>query len=184
MPESASSKQAYLKRIDTFYPWVDMTCEMFQLNSPQRLSIFIAQLAHESGRFRYVKELASGDAYDTRTDLGNTPQVDGDGAKYKGRGLIQITGTANYTKLEAYFHQPFLAHPELLEVPEWAAKSAGWFWMTKNLNTYCDQPNFTKVFKGKTYNQFEWITLLINGGQNGLEDRLRYYTQAKKAFGI
>lgn len=172
--------------LDKFYkPLVD-TMEKFEINSFARKTQFIAQIAHESGCLRFTKELATGEAYDTgklAANLGNTPEDDGDGERYKGRGLIQITGTTNYRNLSKFFGQDFLAHPELLEGAVWATMSAGWFWNFKKLNTYADLPDtWRKDFGGKSYNRFEWITLLINGGQNGLADRLKYYDLAKKAL--
>ncbi len=181
-----SMPQASAENIEKFLQPLNETMEKFAINTFNRQTIFLAQIAHESGCLRYTKELASGAAYDVgnlATRLGNTPEDDGDGERLKGRGLIQITGTTNYRALGEYFGQDFIAHPELLEGPVWACMSAGWFWNMKNLNNICDQPpNFAKSFKGKVYNRFEWVTLLINGGQNGLTDRLKYYELAKKAL--
>ena len=114
---------ATASNIDKFYqPLVD-TMEKFQINTPKRQAAFIAQLAHESGSFKYVKELASGKAYEGRKDLGNTQP--GDGVKFKGRGLIQLTGRANYQKASDYFNEDFIDHPELIETPKYATLVAG-----------------------------------------------------------
>lgn len=111
--------------IEKFYqPLVD-TMAKFEINTPKRMAAFIAQLAHESGSLRYVRELASGAAYEGRKDLGNTQP--GDGVKFKGRGLIQLTGRANYKKASEYFNEDFIEKPELIETPKYATLVAGWF---------------------------------------------------------
>ncbi|QYX49981.1 glycoside hydrolase family 19 protein [Pseudomonas tussilaginis] len=139
-----------------------------------RMAAFIAQIGHESGQFRYVRELG-GDAYLAKYDtgklaqrLGNTPEADGDGQKYRGRGLIQVTGRANYEACsEALFGDSrLLATPELLEQPVYASMSAGWFWHRAGLNTLADKGDFLT------------ITKRINGGTNGLEDREALYKLA------
>lgn len=137
----------------------------------ERESAFIAQLAHESGGFHYVRELASGEAYEGRADLGNTEA--GDGVRYKGRGLIQITGRANYAACStALFGYPtkLLNEPELLEQPVYACRSATWFWQTHGLNELADQGDFLR------------ITKRINGGTNGYQDRCAYFDRAKEAL--
>ena len=147
----------------------------FGITTKMRMAHFLAQVLHESCCFRYVKELASGAAYDTGSKakaLGNTPEADGDGQKYKGRGLIQITGTNNYRACGKFLHQDLLAHPELLEQPEFAFKSAGWFWQKAGLNALADKDELTK------------ITKKINGGTNGLSQRLAYLGKAKRALGL
>jgi len=145
------------------------TCALFQINTPLRVSMFLAQLMHESGEMRYVKELASGEAYDTGNlakALGNTPEPDGDGQKYKGRGLIQITGKSNYATLSKIFAVDLLANPEMLEFPYYAARSAGWYWNSRKLNDLADKKDLKACTKK------------INGGFNGLADREKYYLKA------
>lgn len=128
--------------------------------------MFLAQIGHESGELRYVKEIASGEAYEHRTDLGNTEP--GDGVKFRGRGLIQLTGRRNYALASIALDLPLLEHPELLETPENAALSAGWFWYNNNLNALADSGDFKAVTKR------------INGGYNGMKDRERLYALACK----
>ena len=140
----------------------------FEINTPQRQAAFLAQVAHESGELRYVRELASGDAYEGRADLGNTEP--GDGVLYKGRGLIQITGRANYARCGSALGVDCVANPELLETPANATRSAAWFWSMHGCNELADADNFRK------------ITLKINGGLNGYDDRLAYYTRAQEAI--
>lgn len=145
--------------------------EEFDINTPLRWSHFLAQIAHESAELRYSEEIASGKAYDTgklAVRLGNTPQADGDGQKYKGRGLIQITGRANYEAYKKYCGFDVVTKPQLLAQPVGAIRSAMWFWKTKGLNELADRDEFTV------------ITKRINGGTNGIEDRRKYLARAKK----
>ena len=113
----------------------------------------------------YVKEIASGKAYEGRKDLGNTKV--GDGVKFKGRGLIQITGRNNYRQCAIDLKLDLLAHPELLETPVNACLSAAWFWYVNHLNPLADQQLLSS------------ITKVINGGLNGQLDRQLLYTKAK-----
>lgn len=140
----------------------------FEIDNPAREAAFIAQIAHESGSFRYVKELASGEAYEGRQDLGNIHP--GDGVRFKGRGLIQITGRTNYYQCGSALGVDLIAQPELLEQPSYACRSAAWFWSSRHLNELADKGDF------------ERITRRINGGLNGLADRLAYFERAKEAL--
>ena len=133
-----------------------------------REAAFVAQLAHESGGFHYVKEIASGEAYEGRKVLGNTEP--GDGVRFKGRGLIQITGRANYEKCGEALDAPLLEQPQLLEQPILACRSAAWFWQTHGLNELADKGDF------------KLITKRINGGYNGYADRVAYYDRAKEVL--
>lgn len=146
-----------------------------QINTPQRAAAFLAQIGHESGELHYVRELGS-DQYLSKYDtgalsvrLGNTPEADGDGQKYRGRGLIQITGRRNYRSCsQALFGDDrLLLQPQLLEQPQWACESAAWFWQSNGLNQLADK------------DQFNTITRRINGGLNGLQDRLQIWERAK-----
>ena len=137
------------------------------INSLLRIRHFIAQVAHESASFNYLAEIASGSAYEERKDLGNINS--GDGIKFKGRGLIQITGRANYEKCsQALFgNDILLSNPETLEKPDYAVDSACWFWNQHNLNALADADNIVA------------ITKIINGGQNGLVSRKDFYNRTK-----
>ena len=145
------------------------------ITAHKRMAAFIAQVGHESGELRYGRELGGEQylsKYDTGTlavRLGNSPEADGDGQKYRGRGLIQITGRRNYLACSrALFGDERLLHfPELLEQPQWAAESAAWFWHSNGLNELADQDQFTT------------ITRRINGGLNGLEHRQQLWAQAR-----
>lgn len=174
------------ENLEKYLSPLNSTLEKYAINTFDRATIFIAQIAHETGCLKYSAEIASGAAYDTgqlALALGNTPEEDGDGEKYKGRGPFMLTGLLNYKKFSLYTGMDFVNHPELVEGPVWGMESAGWYWsILKKLNVYADNPNLSREYKKKMYNRFEWITLLINGGQNGLEDRLKYYELAKLAL--
>jgi putative chitinase len=154
--------------LDNSVKFVDLindTLLQFEINTPLRVQHFLAQVMHESGAFHYLKELASGAAYEGRKDLGNIHE--GDGIKFKGRGLIQITGRANYVSIGNDLHEDFIINPELLETPKYATLSAGWFWNKHGLNVLADADDIIH------------ITKRINGGLNGIEDRENYLRKAK-----
>lgn len=144
----------------------------YQIIGPKRMAAFIAQIGHESGQLQYVREIWGPTAiqlrYEGRADLGNT--VAGDGSKYRGRGLIQITGRANYAACGEALGIDLINHPELLEQPQYACLSAAWFWATKGLNTLADA------------GEFNTITRRINGGLNGLADRLKLWAKAREVL--
>jgi putative chitinase len=139
--------------------------------TPARIAAFLAQLAHESGSFRYVREIASGTAYEGRKDLGNVNP--GDGVKFKGRGLIQLTGRSNYEAFKKQFGVDVVANPVLVEQPYYATLAAGWFWDKKKLNALADLG---------TEAGFKSITKKINGGLNGYEDRLMHWARCRSAL--
>lgn len=155
-------------RIERFLEPLNQAMEEFAIDTPTRQAAFIAQIAHESGSLRYVKEIASGEAYEGRQDLGNTQE--GDGVRFKGRGLIQVTGRTNYAACGKALGLDLLAHPEILEEPVNACRSAAWFWKYRGLNELADVGNFRK------------ITRIINGGMNGWPDRLAFYERAKEVL--
>lgn len=125
--------------------------------SSNRLAHFMAQLAHESDNFRAMEEYASGAAYEGRKDLGNTQP--GDGKRYKGRGPIQLTGRANYREYGRALGIDFERHPELVATPSVGLIVALRYWERKGLNALADGDDIVT------------ITLRINGGKNGLDDR-------------
>lgn len=132
------------------------------------LPAFIAQVAHESGGFHYLKELASGRAYEGRKDLGNIYK--GDGVKFKGRGYIQITGRHNYNSFMIWLGgaPDIVSNPEMIERPHLAMLATVWFWTTKGCNELARNGNF------------QGLTRRINGGLNGYAERLEFYKRAKK----
>ena len=159
-----------------FVPVLNTAMIRFQIVGTKRIAAFIAQIGHESGQFRYVRELGNDQylsKYDTGTlakRLGNTPETDGDGQKYRGRGLIQITGRANYMMCGEALALDLINQPELLEKPQHACMSAAWFWASRGLNTLADA------------DQFDTITRRINGGQNGAAERQALYARALKVL--
>lgn len=168
------------RQVGVFVPALNAAMGKYAIITRLRMAAFLAQVGHESGQLRYVRELGS-DAYLAKYDtgrlaqrLGNTPEADGDGQRYCGRGLIQVTGRNNYLACsEALFGDGrLLSTPELLEHPVYAALSAGWFWHQAGLNALAD--------KGPT--AFEAITRRINGGLNGQDDRLAIYKRAEQVL--
>jgi putative chitinase len=144
----------------------------FQINTPLRVAAFLAQIGHESGQLQYVKELASGEAYEKRRDLGNIEP--GWGIRFKGRGLIQVTGYYNYCAAMVKLDLDCVTHPELLEQPINAARVSAWWWADRGLSQLAD---------AGTEDSFKTITKRINGGTNGWDDRLALYKKAREVLG-
>ncbi|TPG85313.1 glycoside hydrolase family 19 protein [Pseudomonas mandelii] len=168
MPSARSQAGVFISALNT-------AMSHRNINTPKRIAAFLAQVGHESGQLQYVRELGS-DQYLSQYDtgalaarLGNTPEPDGDGQKYRGRGLIQITGHSNYRlcSLDLFGDERLLSLPELLEQPQWAAESAAWFWEQNGFNELADR------------DQFNSITRRINGGLNGLQNRLQLWARAR-----
>ncbi len=155
---------------DRFLGPINDTLSRYGITTPLRIAHFLAQVGHESCGLDAVREYASGAAYEGRKDLGNV--VAGDGVRFRGRGLIQITGRANYYALSKAFGVDFVANPLLLESPQYAALSAGWYWNSRSLSALADG------------NFFVTITKRINGGVNGLADREQRFLIAAAALGV
>ena len=156
------------RRAGLFLAPLNVAMAQFGIDTPLRQASFLAQVAHESGQLLWLRELASGAAYEGRSDLGNV--VAGDGVRFKGRGLLQITGRANYAACGVALRLDLLAAPQLLEQPGAACRSAGWFWQSRGLNRLADAGDQ------------ERITRRINGGINGLAERLALYQVARKVL--
>ena len=135
------------------------------LDNPLRLIHFLAQLAHESGNFKYMEEIASGAAYEGRKDLGNV--MTGDGARFKGRGPIQLTGRANYRRYGQQLGIDFENNPTIVAIPSVGLLVACKFWSDNGLNALADQDDLRA------------ITRRINGGYNGFEDRKAHLAKLK-----
>lgn len=157
-------------RAELYAPLLTAAMVEFGIDTPKRRAAFLSQVAHESGSLRYVLEIADGRAYEGRKDLGNVQQ--GDGLRYKGRGLIQITGRANYAECGRALGLDLIAAPELLEKPVNACRSAAWFWKSRGLNALADADKYGSLTKA------------INGGFNGLDDRISSWLHARKALGL
>ena len=140
----------------------------YEINTELRIAHFLAQIAHESDHFRTTEEYASGAAYEGRKDLGNVRK--GDGRRYKGRGVIQLTGRANYHKYGKILGLPLEEHPEQAAMHKISLLTAAEYWKQKNLNALADQDNIKQ------------ITRKINGGYNGLEERTALYNKAVTVF--
>lgn len=146
----------------------------YEINNGIRVSHFMAQTAHESDNFKTMEEYASGDAYEGRTSLGNTQP--GDGRRYKGRGIIQLTGRTNYRIYGQALGLDLENNPDLAKIPENAVRIALEFWKRQtrggvSMNQLADRDDVVT------------ITKRINGGTNGLDDRQRKLAIAKSIWG-
>ena len=157
-------------RVELLYHPILRTLAEFDLTTPLRQAHFLAQLCHESGSFNYLEELASGEDYEWRDDLGNVQA--GDGVRFKGRGLIQITGRTNYHDCGDALGQDLIATPTRLADPDLACRSAGWFWNTRYLSAFADRDDV------------DTITYRINGGYNGYDERVEFLNTAKAVLGV
>ena len=185
--------------LDGWHAALSSVLPKYEIDSPQRVAAFIAQCTHESGGFKRLKEnlnykaeslvrvfpkyfpsldLAKQYAHDQEkianrvygSRMGNGNESSGDGFRYCGRGLIQLTGRNNYTKFSESIGMAVEEVPALLETFEGAVKSACWFWKTNNLNQYADAGDILTMTKR------------INGGTIGLEDRIKHYNHALEVF--
>jgi predicted chitinase len=170
---------------------INDTCTRFNISTPIQQLCFLAQVGHESGSLFFTEELASGAAYEGRKSLGNTQP--GDGIRFKGRGLIQITGRANYKAVGDALGVDFVGNPALLGgknvnvcTPDQiknAALSAGWYWDSRKLNTIAGSIDIMQpIDSGTNLDNFILLTRKINGGTNGLNDRLNRYKSGVKFF--
>lgn len=163
--------------IKKYLPYLNSYMPKWGINTPLRIQHFIAQVAHESGELRYSQEIASGKAYDTgkkAIELGNTPVADGDGQRYKGRGLIQITGTYNYKMFNAAIGgkgpTDVVLHPELVATPSYAVLSACWFFKTSGCLALADKDDVKGVSKK------------VNPALLGYDDRKAFLKRAKEVI--
>lgn len=180
---------------------IDEVLDSYEINTPIRKAHFLAQISHESGSFKFVKEnlnysanalygvfrkyfptLAAAALYARQPEkiankvyanrMGNGDEASGEGWKYRGRGLIQLTGKDNYSAFSADVGQDFVSNPDLLTQPEWALASACWFWKKRGINKFADEDDI------------HMVTKKINGGFNGLEDRQHFLEEYKKLYDI
>jgi len=168
----ANATGARIDRATTFLPYLEAAMAEFDISTRERQAAFLAQIGHESGGLHWLVELwgptAAQARYEGRKDLGNTQP--GDGYRYRGRGLIQITGRANYEECGAALGVDLVNEPEKLGEPELASRSAAWFWESRGLNELADAGDFEKV------------TRRINGGLNGYADRVARLEMAMSAL--
>ncbi|MDB9414853.1 C39 family peptidase [Microcystis aeruginosa] len=139
--------------------------QRFEINTVPRIRHFLSQTAHESGGLQWMEEIASGSAYEGRRDLGNVSP--GDGRKYKGAGVIQLTGRHNYQKFADFIRDQKVMQGHSYVAQVYPFTSAGFWWKNNNMNALCD--------RGGTVRE---VTKKVNGGYNGLADRQRYYDKA------
>jgi len=187
--------------IDHWYEALEQLLPDYDINTPKRAAAFLAQCAHESGGFKFIKENLNYKAASLRkvfpkyfpTDelaaayamkpekianrvyanrMGNGDEASGDGYRYCGRGLIQLTGKQNYTNFGESLEISPEEVSEYLATFEGAAQSACWFWETNNLNKWADAGDVVKMTK------------IINGGTIGLEDRIKHYNHALHVLGV
>lgn len=159
-------------KVETFREPIAKCFVDFDLSTPLRQAHFLAQIGHESGELRFQEEIASGAAYEGRTDLGNVQA--GDGKRFKGRGLIQLTGRFNYEKFaEAVGRDDIMSMPTVVaEDLDLCVGVAGWYWANRGINAHADRDDLMKV------------TRVINGGTNGIADRRRLLERAKALYGL
>jgi putative chitinase len=161
---------ASASRVEELTPYLLDTMAKYDISTPLRQAHFLAQIIHESGSFHYVEEIDAGDYLEYRTDLGNTEP--GDGPRYKGRGLIQITGRSNYAACGEALGVDLLNQPSRLAENDLACLCAGWFWEKNRINEFADQDNVERV------------TQIINGGFNGFEERKEFLQIARDVLGV
>jgi putative chitinase len=187
--------------IEHWHEALDQLLPDYGINTPQRVAAFVAQCAHESGNFVFIKEnlnyraaslmatfkkyfptLELAQQYEKRPEkianrvyanrMGNGDEASGDGWRYCGRGLIQLTGKDNYTFFAGSLNIPVEEAAEYLSTFEGAAQSACWFWEQNNLNRFADAGDI------------RGLTRAINGGYIGLEDRIKHYDHALHVMGV
>ena len=178
---------------DKWIDALNQVCEKYEINTALRIAGFLSQCGHESGGFRYTVEnfnysaarllmvfphyfnADSAKNYEYKPEkianrvyanrMGNEDEASGDGWKYRGRGLIQLTGKDSYAAFSMAADNNSLVEPDLLEQPELAAMSAGWYWSTRKINNLADAQDVLGMTKR------------INGGTNGLDDRQMRYSR-------
>jgi putative chitinase len=190
--------------LDNWYSAISEILPVYEINTPERVAAFIAQCAHESGNFKFLKENLNYRAASLRkvfpkyfaddaiaadyagrankqeaiasriyaNRMGNGDEASGDGFRYLGRGLIQLTGKNNYTLFAAAIDTPLEQIPEYLQTFEGAVQSACWFWEQNNLNQWADKKDILT------------LTKRINGGTIGLDDRIKHFNHALHVLGV
>jgi len=156
--------------IDAVGPVLASTLAQYAINTDLRVAHFVAQTCHEVAGYRTTEEFADGSAYEGRADLGNTQP--GDGPRFKGRGLLQLTGRANYRTMGQTLGLPLEQHPEQAGDPVISLRIACEYWKSRSLNEHAD------------YDDIRTVTHRVNGGQNGIDDRKANLAKAKTVLGL
>jgi len=187
-----------LSRLSKYLPFLIETLDQYEINNPNRVENFLAQLAHESHGFKYTVENLNYSArrlrqifrkyftYEESLEfqrkperianrvyagrMGNGDEASGEGYKYRGRGLIQLTGKYNYQQLSKATGIDFIKSPDKLKEPKYSLLAAAWYWNSRKLNGYADNIDVRA------------ITRRINGGYNGLNDRINWLRKFQKAI--
>ena len=186
--------------IDQWYNALSQLLPDYEINTPQRIAAFLAQCAHESGEFvwlaenlnykaaslrkvfpKYFPDDATAAAYAGKPEkianrvyasrMGNGDEASGDGYRFRGRGLVQLTGKNNYQACGEALNKDLVSDSDYLATPEGAARSAGWFWQQNGCNEVADTGDIEKCTK------------IINGGTIGLEERTAHWEKAKSVLG-
>ena len=191
---------------DKYYSYIEQYCEKYKINTVERISHFLAQVNYESGYMNYIvenlnysskqllkvfpkyfKTIDEAKEYEYKGEkiankvyanrMGNSSEASGDGWKYRGRGLIQLTGKNNYLKFSKWYNDSkiFVDSPDLLLQPQFAVLSAFFYWDVNNLNSYI-------VDNENAYNVCKALTKKINGAYNGLEERFRLYKKIRELY--
>lgn len=183
------SKKTNYKHLHGLALWMNHWFPKFDIDTKAELCHFLAQLAHESDSFNAMEEYASGKAYEGRKDLGNIKP--GDGIKFKGHGPLQITGRRNHHLMGVKAGAPmkFIDNPKLLTTPEWGVWAACVFWTDRGLLDISNLPDETGLsYKVRRddgsslillVSPIEYISRRVNGGTNGLQERIKFYERAK-----
>lgn len=184
------SKKSNYKHLPGLALWMNRWFPEFNIDTKGEVCHMLAQLAHESDSFNALEEYATGRAYEGRLDLGN--RVKGDGIKFKGRGPLQVTGRLNYSLMGVKAGTPlkFINKPELLATPEWGVWSACIFWTERGLLDVSNMPDSARIpmkIKDKNSGKYDivmlepivFISRKVNGGVNGLSERIKFYERAK-----
>jgi putative chitinase len=161
-------------RLTPHLPYIVPALEWGRIVTPPDITAFFGQIAVESMEYQFMEEIADGSAYDQRTDLGNTPELDGDGQWFKGHGPMQITGYDAHLACGVALGIDLVKNPRLITLPEYATKSAVWFW-TKFKPWL--QP-------AALYGWYRVCTRLINGGYTHLDRRVAYFQRNLSLFGM
>lgn len=186
--EIAKATGSSLSLAEKYRPYLNKYMNKYDINTPERAIAFLAQVGTESGGLKWTQELASGAAYEGRQDLGNI--YAGDGVKFKGRGLIQLTGRANYDKMSKKVGKDLVNNPQLVEEPDLAVEVSTIFWHDRirdglNLNQWADKFNLKQpVDSTSNWSVHTNITKAINGGTNGIQDRAKRMEGGNEIYDI
>ena len=169
-----------------FKPYLNKYLRKYNIDTPTRIMAFLSQIGVESAQLKRTREYGDGSKYEGKTTLGNIYQ--GDGKKFLGRGLIQITGRTNYQGVQDNFGWNVIDNPDILEEPDKATEVSAWWWANrkkdgKYLSEWADEINPNdSILDGKNYQIFEKITRGINGGTLGLEQRAKNYSRVEDKY--